>query len=333
MLYFFIWIFSGWENQVYKVDLMPFDLAEHESGASFINGVYQLETDGELIYIRDKGEPRIVVVDRTGKFVRVIGGRGGGPGEFKHSVTAFAIDGPALWAVGDRGHRAAYFEQGEPLVDFRLKGYNVDAIGPDARPFGFTNEYVLIQAHPVTRHLAAVYGYDGELKRFVGDIAPIDLAVLRKNPAFNDTFWKYDRARWYCLFKYRPVLQVYDQSFNQLADFELQGPEIEHRNEAFENFKKERPSQMPIYHFTDLKVFRGKVFAISPPALYQIDPETGETLSRTYFYGKGPNFARVAGMPLTMFHMAFLNDGTVVLGHPALPWEHDLWKVRLPFLE
>ncbi len=324
---------ADWEQSVYKVKLEPFDLVEDEAGASFLTGVHQLESGGELLYIRDKRASHILAVNRDGQVVRVIGRKGGGPGEFKGRVTAFAVHGPALWAIGDRGQRATYFEGGAHVLDFKLKGYNIDAVGPDARPFGFTNEYVLVQAHPSTRHLAALYGYDGELRRYVGDIAPIDVEALRKNPALNDTFWRTDGKRWFCLFKYRPFLLVFDRAFNQLAEFELTGPEIERRNEAFAEFKPKRKTNMPNYFFTDFKIHRGKLYALCSPALYQIDPDTGETLNRTYFFGEGEDFGAVEGSPLAMFHMAFLDDDSLVLGHPILPWNHDMWKVRLPYLE
>jgi len=192
---------------------------------------------------------------------------------------------------------------------------------------------VVVPTHPSSKHLAAVYGYDGKVRRYVGDIVPIDRKRLRKNPALNDTLWRRSGDRWYCLFKFRPYLLVFDGDFNQVAEFRLTGPEIEHREEEFRKYEPKGKFSLPPNHFTDMKFFDGKLFVMAELALYQIDPATGDTLNRTYFIGRGEGFGEIEGHPLALMHFAFLDDGTLVLGHPAVPWNHDLWKVRLPQLE
>jgi len=338
-LILFLWALlfaANEEPDVHQVSLKPFDLVERADGAAYISGVDQLESDGKRIYIRDAQTPYILVVNADGKLLQMIGGRGGGPGEFRRGPLAMAVDGPALWALSDYGKRANYFENGEHILDFPIRTYNVDVVGPASKSFAFTNQFVLIPAHPSTKRLAALYGYDGELKRHVGDILPINRKELRKNPALNDTLWlRDDQGFWYALFKYRPLMFKFDQAWNQVAAFALAGPEIERRNDEFEVFKPKRKYQRPLYHFTDFKYFRGKLYALSVRALYQFDRKSGRTLGRTYFFGDGAPFAELnlEGEPLALMHIAFLEDGTAVLGHSAMPWGHDLWKANLPFLK
>jgi len=316
---------------VYKVELQPFDLTETESGAVYLGGVDQLESDGELLYIRDVQSPHILAVDASGRLRQTIGGLGGGPGEFRSNPVAIALRGEALWVLSDGGRRASYFERGEFMLGFAVNSYNI-TIGSSANAFDFTNEAVAIPAHPSTGRLAAVYGYGGELQRLAGKIAPIDPEILRKNPAFNDTMWRRDGDHWYCLFQFRPTLLKFNRDFEQTAAFRLRGPEMEHREEAFEKFEPQGMSSIPPGHFTDIKFYRGDLFVMAPKALYQIDPQSGETLSRTYFIYRGEEGSR-KGRTVARMTMAFLKDGVVVLGHPALVGNHDLWKVRLPFLD
>jgi hypothetical protein len=54
---------------------------------------WYLDVDGEgNIYVADGGNTRIQVFDRQGKFLRTIGRKGEGPGEFNHPNTVFVSD-------------------------------------------------------------------------------------------------------------------------------------------------------------------------------------------------------------------------------------------------
>lgn len=57
------------------------------------------------IYVLDVGDARVGVFDSTGKHVRDLGRRGGGPGEFI-LPTSLAVSGDGIVAVGDQGKRA-----------------------------------------------------------------------------------------------------------------------------------------------------------------------------------------------------------------------------------
>jgi hypothetical protein len=53
-------------------------------------------------------------------------------------------------------------------------------------------------------------------------------------------------------------------------------------------------------------------------------------ITRVYaFYGEGEGFKDVTADHVTLYHCAFLNDGTLFLVHPAMMWGGDVWRARL----
>ncbi|HEX2090844.1 MAG TPA: 6-bladed beta-propeller [Longimicrobiaceae bacterium] len=70
------------------------------------SGVEQVAFDrNDNLYVLDGGGHRVLVFDRTGKFVRQVGKQGGGPGEFLVPVS-LAVLADGTLAVGDLGHRS-----------------------------------------------------------------------------------------------------------------------------------------------------------------------------------------------------------------------------------
>ncbi|HEU0055360.1 MAG TPA: 6-bladed beta-propeller [Longimicrobium sp.] len=68
--------------------------------------VRQLAFDArDNLYVLDRGNARVLVFDRTGRFVRQVGKRGGGPGEFT-SPARLSVTRDGSLVVADQGRRA-----------------------------------------------------------------------------------------------------------------------------------------------------------------------------------------------------------------------------------
>lgn len=78
------------------------DGREHEM-FSRVDGVAFDRSDN--LYVLDGGAGRVMVYDRGGRFVRQVGRKGGGPGEFMIPL-GIAVQGDGTLAVADLGHRA-----------------------------------------------------------------------------------------------------------------------------------------------------------------------------------------------------------------------------------
>jgi hypothetical protein len=79
-----------------------------------------------LVYIADSGNHRVVVFDLNGNFVRIIGQKGQGPGEF-NNPTGLCVDGNSRLAVADyRNNRIQIFApQGKFLNNINTKEIRV----------------------------------------------------------------------------------------------------------------------------------------------------------------------------------------------------------------
>ncbi len=66
--------------------------------------------------------------------------------------------------------------------------------------------------------------------------------------------------------------------------------------------------------------------------LYQVALPSGEVKSVTSFYGKGKDFADLPSATVNMFFFDISDSGKLIVAHPAMLWNHDLWTVDLPYL-
>lgn len=101
------------------------------------NNVEQVVFDrNDNLYVLDGGSTRVLVFDRSGRFVRQIGKKGGGPGEFAYPL-GLAVSSNGTLVVSDLGHRS----------------YSM--FGPDGkylRSIPFTDEWVPV---PMNARMAA----------------------------------------------------------------------------------------------------------------------------------------------------------------------------------
>lgn len=322
-----------WQGADYRVQIQPIDFQEDNPPETYIKFMNQIETDGTDIFVMAEGNPFLLQISSKGKFVRTIGHSGQGPGELgSQSPSAISVIRSRIWVLTEG--KAIFFEKGKYISGFKLPNIvHRSSVAGDR--FAFDREHVLLPLTPTTGHLAGIFDYGGEPIGFVGDIIPFDEELYSRNPIINETLWARDNDFWYCLFRYRPMIRKFDRAFRLIGEFTVRGPEVDIREEEFFQ-RRNLNSQIGalhinLPHFLDFKVFGSHLFLECKSTLYQIDKNSGETLSRTHFFGKGPEFAyRTPGKPLGFRGIIFLPPNRIVLPDA---FEHDLWTAELPFLQ
>lgn len=329
-----IWlaVLPGQAQESHSLKLTPMDIRT-DSEDFYLPGIGQLETDGKHIYLREANLTEILVLDQSGTLVHSIGGKGGHPSEFGSvGVLALGIDGDWLWAIDTERKRVRGFLEGDFQFSFLLDSFNPLFAMPTSNVFAASSSQVVVPAHPQTGHLAAVYDYSGTLVRFAGELLPFGGDLSMAIPGINDSFWLRDGERWLSIHKYFPLITVYSQDFEVLRELRIAGAIIDPLHEKIQAFKADKHMKTAPPLFTDAKLFGGQLFLMSSGHLHQVELSKGKVLSITRFRGEGPGFAQVTRPWVTMFFFVILDNGTAVLAHPAMPWGHDLWTARLPFL-
>lgn len=112
------------ENIVEKSDLVKLELTD----ASLVGQIAQMELADDFIYILDSKVKTLLLFDKNGSFVRTIGKRGNGPGEYT-SIASFYVDAEEnkiglLDPLALKVHQ--YTLQGEYVksVSFKDNGYS-----------------------------------------------------------------------------------------------------------------------------------------------------------------------------------------------------------------
>jgi len=330
-----ILLFFCQDNAALKVTVgKPLLFQDENRPETFITGIGQLESDGQNLYILRKNDPSVLVIKSDGTFVRNIGRSGLGPGELgSYAPVSLSVSGPSTWILRDDLIGVNYYENGEFITSFKPKGYMVGRTSLPGFSFGFTQDGVLLQAPPRSRALAYFYGYDGEVKKKVGRILPVEKEFLRVNPALNSTSWIRDGNRWYCLFIYRPIIREFDSDFKLIREINFTGPEILEKEEKFFENKEDRNWRpFPKWHFSDFKIFKNSIYILCEGVLYQLDKKSGDLKSRTYFF-LSKEMRAIIDIPRGVFHyLAFTQDGKIFLAHSSLPFDRDgVWTANLPF--
>ena len=167
---------QGLAQDAYRLELHPLDFQANLAD-DFLPSIDQIESNGHHIYVRSIRYPKVAVIDRHGRSIRMIGGSGGHPSEFRTGIMAMALKGESLWLVDNQLERARLFQSGIFRTSFRLDSFNKAYAMPNANAFAFTEKVVMIPAHPDTGHLAAAMSYNGNLIQRTGEPLPFSLYV------------------------------------------------------------------------------------------------------------------------------------------------------------
>lgn len=200
---------------------------------------------------------------------------------------------------------------------------------------GFSGNRIVLPALPKTRQLAIVHDSDGLVLQKIASPLSFHEHLDWPTEELQTTLWVKEGPFWYAVFKYRLVILKYDDQFQLLRQFDVVGDEVNECEARLYSPRKEdrqKFQQLPP-HFTDVRVIGKHIYLMCRGALYQIDSHSGETMNKYFFFGTGEDFAQIPpGMRLTLPSFVILNDGTLILAHPAMLWNHDLWiaDLKLP---
>jgi len=171
------------EDKSFVVDMAP---------EALLCGPFRMEVAGGRIYILDSDECQVKVFDFTGKFVRAIGRRGKGPGEFNRPEGLFIDQSSKLIGVADTGNRRIQVvnEQGKLLSSGKLTypPCGLSLIGDKYYVVSFPGSNVTLGEEP----LINVYQSDFKLEK--GFYKAIKTEDTMLNMLINTIVIKADRA-------------------------------------------------------------------------------------------------------------------------------------------
>jgi len=316
----------------FEVALRPLEFRDETNPLTLLGFIDQLESNGTHLYLSHKARPYVLVLDREGRFVEAIGAGADLFEDNNRGVFSMACDRDRLW-IADRHRKGLHqFVDGVHVTSFQPKGTFMSTSA--ANPFAFSAEdgVVVFQAPPRSDHMGAAYDSQGNFLRYVGRRPESYRQTRTAHPLIHSTMWVRGDGKWFALPKSVPMITVFDDTLEEIYRIHLEGPEIDVSDTLFERHRREHRNRegrngfhLPVSHFTDFKFHRGHLYTLSRGTLYQINAETGRQLSRTRF--------TVPGEPTTFFYITFLDDRTMVLGHPNLPRGKHLWIAEdIPFL-
>lgn len=159
------------------------DFDDPDLGFARIDGI-DVDRDGN-VFVLEGTVPEIRVHAPDGTFLRRIGGRGGGPGEFEFSPR-FGVVGDTLWAVDPRNQRITLFDRGGRLLS---TGIAQRVAIPLPRGFGYVVPLAMRADGRFTSHfgLVAARGDDPATGVQSTDRIPFPFVLFNATGAVTDT--------------------------------------------------------------------------------------------------------------------------------------------------
>lgn len=310
----------------HKTTIMPLDFQKDDDPGTFVQGILQLETDGKHLMIRSENS-YILTIDRQGNLL----GRTeyipfGSPAY--QQISGFAVSGSQLALINNK-NAVFLLENGAFQSYFSAAFYHGAMPTDTTNAFAFSGNRLVLPALPKTGKLAMVLHRNGDRIQDVGEPQAFPPDLIWPQQSLNATFWVKEGSYWYALFKYQPRILKFNERFRLVAEFPLSGDEINEGEARLHDPSAqdlEYFSYSPPPHFSDFKAFRGKLYAMCSGVLLEIDANTGQALQRYYFFGKTQDFGHLPeAQRITLPIFTILDDGSLVLAHPGLLWNHDLW--------
>lgn len=317
-----------------RVLLEPFDIDYGEQTDYFLEGIDQIETNGDALFLRSEKLPAVVVTDLNGKLKYVLGNQGQGPGEFAGGgVLAISVHDNRVWALDINANHARHFE-GDTFVDqFSIPSYSTPNFGPSTHAFGVSDFEVVLPTAPETGHLAAAYDFVGNEQRKIGTVMTFDERIADLTKGINHTLWRFHDDHWFAFHIYFPIVTKFDRNFKQVQQFRYESKVTKFMVNNLAGFEPERPGQVPPPTINDVKFHGDHLYVLSSGALHQIDAKTGDVLNLAFFHGEGENFAKVGGRNVILFSFTIVPDGRVLLAHPMYLWGYPMWRADVPFVK
>ena len=323
---------------VLRADEFNFEVEDNPN--TFVRTINHLQVEGDLLYIMEWRDPRVLVLDKSGGFVARIGKTAKEKGEGvmrMKSKGRFGVFGD-LVLIGVKEDVYAY-RNFEYQYQFKVPGYNpFNTIQPARESMPLSPEHLVVPAYPNKNHLALIYDLNGKRKQTIPVVLE-DEDELKKNPGLNDTYWLYDRDKreWWAVFKFQPLIMHYNQAFEPIGSIMVTGPHINEMNQALASFVRVEKSKVPQPYFYDAVLRKGKIYLMtggvseSTGVLYAVDLKSGETTGRARL-----QLFNAAGEPTRRFMMrklAIFEDGTFLVSHGQImvpEMDSFLAKGKLP---
>lgn len=300
-----------------KTYFIPLTIEDEDDPRTYLNTIDQIVIDDDLLYAHPSQSTVIKVFDRNLKFQFQIGGRGGGPGLFPSTILSFNAVNGNVWALC-KDTQVSYFQGDHFVRNIPIKGVQVSIYGSSTAAFAVDEDVAVIPAHPKTRQLGVAYTYDGEVVQGVGDIFPIDKEVLAHNPAYNDVMWVKGKDRWYAVFEYHPLVQVFDREFKLVSEFTFDTQAVKEFEERWRDWKPKKGWRIPPELNYDAAWHDGHLWIMCFGALLKLDPETKTLRGAWYFYGQDPQFDDRGRHHFYTFD--FFSDGQMLMATRGDRW-------------
>jgi len=261
--------------QVFPIDIQP--------GAvdGYLTSIDQIETDGSLLYLRSRKEPRVVVIRADGVPVREIGGSGQGPGKMgEQGPVAMALWGQDLFVLANDRQQMQHFVDGAYAGSFRIDSFVKILFSPSANNFALSADRVVVPNDPKAKGRAAVYDHLGQRLGSVGESIDFGPDLVARVPGMNDSHWVRDDHFFYCLSTFHPLITTYSLDLKKVAEAEIKSPVAQAVWKQVRDF--EPPPDKPGFPFpvvTDAQAHDGWLYAMIGGAIHQINPRTGEVLA------------------------------------------------------
>lgn len=209
--------FLGGKSQVKDITLkekMTIGKDETDSNQIFYYLVGSFVDSKNNYYLLDKGNFRIQVFDKEGKFIRTIGKKGRGPGEFASIMAGAVYDKKYVLAADDSIQRINVYDlEGNFVSSFKIKGKVSDLI--------CSHDNKIFIAYPDTEgRLIHEYDLEGNVIRSFGRLKDKKLAL------FNDVV-KMSRSKegdFYVCIRYANRIQRYNSEGNFIKEIEADLP-------------------------------------------------------------------------------------------------------------
>jgi len=281
-------VISVSEDKSFVVNVVP---------GALLSGPSRLETAGGRIYILDSEESQVKVFDFTGKFIRAIGRRGKGPGEFSRPEGFFVERHKKLLGIADTGNRRIQVvnEEGQLLTSGKLTypPCGLSQIDDKYYVASFPGSSVTLGEEP----LINVYQPDFKFEK--GFYKAIKTEDLMLNMLINTILIKADRAG--------NLVCAHQFGLNKILVFDAQGTMI--RN--FEIIYKGEKPEVPVLKMR----IRSDRDAQKMP--YILADMTFD--ARNYYYflggemGQGPDGRTEKGREIYKYDSQGRYQGTIIL--------------------
>jgi len=214
------------KNICFLTHLRTFPKEDATDGFIVYPSQLSLDKNG-FIYVCDMYDNSIKVYNNNCEFIKKIGRKGEGPGEFLFP-SKIAINKNMIIIHDNQNMRIQFLNiNGEYLYSFKVLN------GPQS--FTFSEDEIFMDITSESKRfkkIISVFDYKGRLKRQFGEYLAFSPNLAS---SMSDSFIKYYNNKIYVAFMFYPILRIYNKNNILLKEAELN--EMNYKNLVPENYK------------------------------------------------------------------------------------------------